>query len=231
MVKEKKEKEYPKPSVTVDIVIFTLSEGDLKVLLVERDVEPFKGVWAIPGGFVRLNESLDDAAKRELKEETGAEGVYLEQLFTFGDPHRDPRGRVITVAYFALASSENIKLKASTDVSDAKWFPVSNIPEMAFDHSKIFQYALKRLRWKFEYTPIAFSLLKERFTLTELQKTYEIIFNTKFDKRNFRKKIFALNILNEHGLMEEVPNRPPKLYSLKKKIPSIIEIIKHSKES
>jgi 8-oxo-dGTP diphosphatase len=225
---EKKEaqKEYPKPAVTVDIIIFTLKDNALKVLLVKRDLEPFKGTWAIPGGFVKMEESLENAAKRELQEETGVKEVYLEQLYTFGNPNRDPRERVITVTYFALINSDNLPLKATTDVSDADWFSVSTLPKLAFDHSEILNYALKRLKWKFEYTPIAFSLLKENFTLTELQKTYEVIFNRQFDKRNFRKKLFSLNILNEKGTMEEVPNRPPKLYSLKKKIPSIIEIIK-----
>jgi len=222
---EKERKEYPKPAVTVDIIIFTIKEDKLKALLIKRKLEPFKDMWAIPGGFVKLDESLENAAKRELMEETGVKEVYLEQLYTFGEPNRDPRERVITVAYFALVNSDNIKLKPTTDVSDAKWFSISEIPRLAFDHAEVLDYALKRLRWKFEYTSIAFSLLAEKFTLPELQKTYEIVFNRNFDKRNFRKKIFSLNILNERGVMKEVPNRSPKLYSLKKKIPDIIEII------
>jgi len=222
---EKERKEYARPSVTADIIIFTIKDNNLKVLLVKRKLEPFKDMWAIPGGFVKLDESLENAAKRELMEETGVKEVYLEQLYTFGEPNRDPRERVITVAYFALVNSDNIKLRATTDVSDVKWFSVSQIPKLAFDHATILEYALKRLRWKFEYTSIAFSLLPEKFTLGELQKTYEIIFSKEFDKRNFRKKIFSLDILNERGIMKEVPNRSPKLYSLKKKIPDIIEII------
>ena len=223
-----KKDEYPRPSVTVDIIIFTIKDNALKVLLVKRNLNPFKGMWAIPGGFVRMHESLENAAKRELFEETGVKEVYLEQLYTFGEPDRDPRERVITVTYFALVNSENIKLTASTDVSEANWFSLPALPKLAFDHSLILDYAIKRLMWKFEYTPIAFSFLPEKFTISALQKTYEIIFNKTFDKRNFRKKIFALNILNEQGIMEEVANRPPKLYSLKKKIPSILEIIKPS---
>src|SRR4030042_4622577 len=142
---------FPKPSVTVDIVVFTIENDELKVLLVKRKLNPFKDKWAIPGGFVRIKESLEDAAKRELEEETGVKDVYLEQLYTFGDPERDPRGRVITVAYMALINSEKINLKATTDASEAKWFPVKKIPDLAFDHKKIFDYSLKRLRWKFEY--------------------------------------------------------------------------------
>ena len=190
------EDKYPRPSVTVDIVIFTLRDRELKVLLVKRDVEPFKGKWAIPGGFVRIDESLENATKRELAEETGVKDVYLEQLYTFGYPKRDPRGRVITVSYIALVNSENIKLEATTDVSDAQWFLVKSIPLLAFDHKKILEYALKRLRWKFEYTTVAFSLLPEKFTMSQIQNIYEIVFDRKFDKRNFAKKIIYLNILS-----------------------------------
>ncbi len=217
--------DYPKPAVTVDIVIFTIKDNDLKVLLVKRGIEPFKGMWAIPGGFVRINESLEDAARRELREETGVKDVYLEQLYTFGDLGRDPRGRVITVAYFALVNSENLKLKATTDVKEAKWFSVRKLPPLAFDHEKILKYALKRLRWKFEYTTVAFSLLPKKFTLSELQRIYEIVFNKKFDKRNFRKKILSLNILKKEGKKRNVSHRPPQLYSLKKKIGEIVEIL------
>lgn len=220
----RKEK-YPKPSVTVDVIIFTIKDNQLKVLLVKRKNEPFKKMWAIPGGFVRINESLEEAARRELQEETGIKDVYLEQLYTFGDVNRDPRGRVITVAYFALVNSEKIRLKASTDVSDVKWFSVYKLPEVGFDHEKILNYAMKRLRWKFEYTTVAFSLLPKKFTLTEIQNIYEIVFNKKFDKRNFRKKILSLGILKKEGKREDVSHRPPKLYSLNKKIGEITEII------
>ncbi len=218
-------KDYPKPSVTVDIVIFTIKDNDLKVLLVKRGIEPFKGKWAIPGGFVHLNESLEQAAERELKEETNVKEVYLEQLYSFGNVGRDPRGRVITIAYFALANSDKINLKATTDVSEARWFLVSKLPELAFDHKKIMDYALKRLKWKFEYTTVAFSLLDKKFTLSELQAIYEIVFNKKFDKRNFRKKILSLGILNEEEIKKNVSNRPPQLFSLKEKIGKVIEIL------
>lgn len=219
-------KEYPKPAVTVDIVVFTIQDQELKVLLIKRKFEPFKNLWAIPGGFVRMSESLEDAAKRELEEETGVKDVYLEQLYTFGSPNRDPRDRVITITYIALINSDKIRLQAKTDVLDAEWFSISKIPLLAFDHNQILSYALKRLRWKFEYTPVAFSLLPQKFSIGQLQKIYEIVFNKIFDKRNFNKKIRSLNILKEEEIMTEVSYRPPQLYSLKKNIPKIIEIIK-----
>lgn len=218
-------KDYERPSVTVDIVIFTIKDDELRVLLVKRDVEPFKNSWAVPGGFVKIDESLEDAAKRELEEETGIKDVYLEQLYSFGEPKRDPRGRVITVSYIALVNSEKMDLDAKTDVSEAKWFNVLKLPSLAFDHKKILEYALKRLRWKFEYTTVAFSLLPDKFAMSSLQKIYEIVFSKKFDKRNFAKKIRSLNILNEEEVKKGVSHRPPQLYSLKKKIGEIVEII------
>lgn len=219
---------YPKPAVTVDIVIFTIINNKIQVLLIKRGAEPFKDRWALPGGFVKMHENLEQAAKRELEEETGVKEVYLEQLYTFGDVNRDPRGRVITVAYFALIDSEKAKqkLKATTDASEAEWFEISNLPSLAFDHRVILNYAIKRLKWKFEYTTIAFSMLPKRFTLTQLQKIYEIVFEKEFDKRNFRKKIFSLNILEPTKEMKkDVSYRPPELYSLKKGIGEIIEIL------
>ena len=217
---------FEKPSVTVDIVIFTIKNNDLKILLVKRNLEHFKDKWALPGGFVRIHESLEDAAKRELEEETGVKNVYLEQLYSFGEPKRDPRGRVITIAYMALVNSDDIKLKATTDVSDAQWFSTKKIPQIAFDHKQILDYSLKRLKWKFEYTPVAFSLLPKKFTISQIQKIYEIVFNKKIDKRNFAKKIVSLNILKEEGINKNVSHRPPMLYSLKKNIGKIIEVYK-----
>jgi len=223
---EKGWKDYEKPSVTVDITIFTVQNNELKVLLVKRGVEPFKDKWAIPGGFVKMDESLEDAAKRELKEETGVGEVYLEQLYSFGDPKRDSRGRVITIAYMALINSEKIKLKAATDASEVQWFSIKKIPTLAFDHKKILDYSLKRLKWKFEYTTVAFSLLPREFTLGEIQKIYEIVFNQQFDKRNFSKKILSLNILKEEAIKRDVSHRPPQLYSLKSGTREVIEIMK-----
>lgn len=216
---------FERPSVTVDIILFTIKENDLKVLLVKRRIEPFKDMWAIPGGFIRMKENLEESAKRELLEETNVKDVYLEQLYSFGDPGRDPRTRVITVAYFALVNAEKFKLKASADVKEVKWFSMYNLTKLAFDHKKILDYALKRLRWKLAYTTVAFSLLPARFTLTHLQKIYEIIFDKKFDKRNFRKKIKALNLVKETSeFQEDVTHRPAKLYTRNKKIGEIAEI-------
>ena len=218
-------KEYPKPSVTTDVVLFSIINNDLKLLLVKRAVNPFRGKWALPGGFVKMEEDLEQGAKRELLEETGVEENYLEQLYTFGDPKRDPRGRVITVAYFALINAEKVSLNPATDVSEAKWFSYSKLPVLSFDHKKIVDYALQRLRWKFEYTPIAFSLLPKKFTMTQLQRIYEIVFKKKFDKRNFRKKVLSFDILKQEEVKKGVSYRPPQLYSLKSSIPSIIEIL------
>jgi 8-oxo-dGTP diphosphatase len=217
--------DYARPSVTIDTVIFTVKDGDLKILLVRKGINPFKGKWAIPGGFIKMDESLDDAARRELEEETGVKDVYLEQLYTFGDVGRDPRGRVLTVAYMALINSEEIKLRASTDTIDVKWFGIKNLPELCFDHKNILEYALKRLKWKFEYTPVGFSLLSEKFKLSELLRLYEIVFDKVFDKRNFNKKIHSLNILKEVGLETGTPFRPARLYSLKKNISEVLGII------
>lgn len=219
-----KKESFQKPSVTTDLIIFTIKDNSLKVLLVKRNLEPFKNKWALPGGFVKIDESLENSAKRELQEETGVKNVYLEQLYSFGDVKRDPRGRVITVAYFALINSDKIKLMASTDVSDAEWFSISKIPALSFDHKKILDYAIQRLRWKFEYTKIAFSLLPKKFSLGELQKIYEIVFEKKIDKRNFRKKILSLDILKKESIKKDAPYRPPQLYSLEKNISEILNL-------
>ncbi len=216
---------YPKPSVTVDITVFTIKDSRLKILLIKRNLAPFQNSWALPGGFVRMDESLENAAQRELEEETGVRDVYLEQLYTFGGPNRDPRGRVITVAYMALVNSDKLDLHPSTDASDAQWFDAYSLPELAFDHSSILHYALKRLRWKFEYTTVGFTMLSEKFTISQIQTLYEVVFNRKFDKRNFAKKIHSLNVLQDEGIVENTSYRPPHLYSLKKGIPDIIEII------
>ncbi len=182
--------DYDRPSVTVDIVIFTMRDNDLKVLLVKRGNAPFQGMWAIPGGFIDMTESLEAAALRELQEETGVEQVYMEQLYTFGDPQRDPRTRVITVAYFALVEASQVKpVKAGSDAAEAGWFSMYDLPALAFDHHQILDYALRRLRGKLEYTNVAFQLVPEKFTLTELQRVYEVIWNEKLDKRNFRKRL------------------------------------------
>ena len=182
--------DYDRPSVTVDIVILTIRNNDLKLLLIRRKGPPYEGMWAIPGGFIEMNEGLEAAALRELKEETGVEQVYIEQLYTFGEPERDPRTRVITVSYLALVEASQIKkLEAGSDADRAEWFSAYDLPDLAFDHHQIAGYALNRVRSKLEYTNIAYQLLPEKFTLTELQRVYEIILNEKLDKRNFRKRL------------------------------------------
>jgi len=150
---------YPRPAVTTDSVIFGFDESDLKILLIKRGIEPYKNSWALPGGFVRETESADDGAKRELKEETGLENIYIEQLYTFSKPDRDPRGRVISIAYFALVKLSDYSPKGGTDASEAKWFSVNDIPNLAFDHEKIIHTALSRLKGKIRYQPIGFELL------------------------------------------------------------------------
>jgi len=219
-------KKREKPSVTVDIIIFTIKENDLKVLLVKRNIVPFKDVWALPGGFVLKNESLEEAARRELYEETGVKDLYLEQLYSFGEVDRDPRERVITISYFALINSDDVGIRASTDVSDVKWFSAYKHPVLAFDHKKILDYGLKRLQWKLEYTTIGFVLLPKKFTLGELQNIYEVVFNKSFDKRNFRKKVISLDIIEAtKDLTKHVSHRPARLYTFKKKIGDIMEIL------
>ncbi len=188
--------EYPRPMVTVDTIIFVLRDDDLQVLLVRRRHPPFEGMWAIPGGFVEMDETLETAARRELQEETGLTGVPLEQLYTFGDPGRDPRGRSITVAYFAAVPAGSVVARAGDDAAEVGWWSIYDLPPLAFDHDKILAYALTRLRYKLEYTAVGFSLLPEQFTLTQLQAAYEIVLGVRLDKRNFRRKILSAGILS-----------------------------------
>jgi 8-oxo-dGTP diphosphatase len=205
--------EYPRPSVTVDCVVFAVDQDDLKVLLIQRDLEPFAGQWALPGGFVKMEETLDAAARRELREETGLERVFLEQLYTFGEPERDPRGRVISVAYYALVNLSDHRVHAATDARDASWFAVWDTPTLAFDHAAILETALARLKGKVRYQPIGFELLPGKFTLTELQRLYEVILEEELDKRNFRKRILAMDILVElDEVQKDVSHRAARLY-------------------
>ncbi|WP_163866025.1 NUDIX hydrolase [Myxococcus eversor] len=205
--------EYPRPSLTVDCVVFGLDDDDLKVLLIQRGVEPFEGRWALPGGFVKMDESLEAAARRELEEESGLRPGHLEQLFTFGEPDRDPRGRVITVAYFALVKLSAHSLRAATDAREAAWFSVWDTPKLAFDHADILNTALQRLKGKVRYQPIGFELLPPKFTLTQLQRLYEVVLERELDKRNFRKKILAMDLLEELDEVEQdVSHRAARLY-------------------
>ena len=204
---------YPRSALTVDCVVFGLDEGDLKVLLIQRALEPFKEKWALPGGFVRLEETLEEAARRELAEETGLTNVFLEQLYTFGDVKRDPRERVVSVAWYALVKLADHRVKGATDACNAAWFPVDDTPSLAFDHESILDVALKRLKGKVRYEPIGFELLPPKFTLSQLQHLYEVCLEETLDKRNFRKKILGLDFVVELDEIEEdVSHRAARLY-------------------
>jgi 8-oxo-dGTP diphosphatase len=197
--------------VTVDIVLFTIRDRHLHLLLIRRLAKPFENRYALPGGFVMAEESLDAAAIRELREETGVEKVYLEQLYTFGDPKRDPRGRVITVAYYALVP-HNQALHAGTDAADAAWFALTELPALAFDHRKIVEYAHQRIRNKLDYTNVGFELLADKFTLTELQLVHEAILAENLDKRNFRRKVIQKGIVKPTKEWQHAGRKPAQLY-------------------
>ena len=197
--------------ITVDIVILTIRNDSLNVLLVKRNNEPFKDKWAIPGGYVRMSENLDEAAMRVLKEKTNVENIYLEQLYTFGDPLRHPVSRVITCAYFALIRSEDVDVVTTDDLA---WHKVSELPPLAFDHKEIIEYSLKRTRERLEMCPVAYQLLNEKFTITEMQKAYEMIMERKLDKRNFRKKVITTDGLRElNEFSKSSSKRPARLYT------------------
>jgi 8-oxo-dGTP diphosphatase len=200
-----------KLSVTVDIVLLTIRDRRLQVLLIKRLARPFQGRYALPGGFVGENESVEAAALRELREETGVDKVYLEQLYTFGDPKRDPRGRIITVAYYALVPPTQ-SLHAGTDAAAAAWFPVDGLPPLAFDHRKIVDYAHTRIRNKLDYTNVGFELLPPKFTLTQLQLVHEAILGASLDKRNFRRKIIQRSIVKPVDEWTQTGRKPAQLY-------------------
>ncbi|MDD5468271.1 MAG: NUDIX domain-containing protein [Anaerolineales bacterium] len=204
---------HPRPALTVDVVIFTLKSSRLQVLLIQRARQPFAGDWALPGGFVSMEEPLEEAAMRELLEETGIREAYLEQLYTYGDPDRDPRGRVVSVAYYALIPSDaQVRSQGGSDASQARWFPIDELPKLAFDHNDIIAYGLRRLRYKLEYSAVGFQLLPEDFTLGELQRTYEIILGEKLDKRNFRRRILQAGIIEPTPRFKSGEGRPARLY-------------------
>ena len=204
----------------VDIVVFRLIEETLQVLLIKRRNPPFERLWALPGGFVLEDEKLEDAACRMLESETGvSRPAFIEQLYTFGDPGRDPRGRVISVSYYAALPPDADALTAGDDTLDARWFAVNALPELAFDHNRIINYARLRLRYKLEYADVVFALLGDAFTLSELQRAYEIILDEELDKRNFRRRILQSQILEETGDFRTGDGRPAKLYRLSASAP------------
>ena len=202
---------YPHPAVTTDCVIFGFNGERLQVLLIERGIEPFKGRWAFPGGFLKMDETAEEGAKRELKEETGLENAYIQQLHTFSAPNRDPRERVITIAYYALVNIQEVK--GGDDAASARWFPLDEIPPLAFDHDYILRMATQKLREQIHFQPIGFELLPAKFTIKELQSLYEAILGINFDRRNFSKKMLHLEILTElDETIWPTPKREAKLY-------------------
>lgn len=186
---------YPRPSVTTDCVIFGFDGNSLKVLLIERGIEPYKGQWAFPGGFLNPEETAEEGALRELREETGLEAAYIDQFHTYTDPKRDPRDRVITIAYYALVRIQEVK--GGDDAAKARWFSLDEVPQLAFDHDRILRDAMKELRERIHFEPIGFELLPEKFTMKDLQMMYEAILDVKFDKRNFSKKMMHYELLNQ----------------------------------
>lgn len=189
--------DYPRPAVTTDCVIFGYDGKELKVLLIERGIEPFKGCWAFPGGFLNMDEDALAGARRELKEETGLENAFIEQFHTFSEPGRDPRGRVITIAHYALVKIQDVK--GGDDAAQARWFPIGEVPPLAFDHDRILRMAMSYLKEKIHFEPVGFELLPDVFTMPQLQNLYEAILEVHFDRRNFASKMLKLGILEDTG--------------------------------
>ena len=202
-------RKYPKPSVTVDCVIFGYSNDQISVLLLNRKEEPFANTWTLPGGFLRLEETFVEAAQRVLSNKTGINDVFLEQLCSFDAPDRDPRGRVLSVAYFALVNPAKFEIIAGSAANDVQWFDWKNCPELGFDHTEILQVAVNRLKTKILWQPIGFELLNAQFSMSELQTLYETIEETKFDRRNFYKRIMEFDILNKVGIRKDGGRKRP----------------------
>jgi len=209
--------EYPRPSVTTDCVVFGFDGTQLGILLIERGIEPFKGKWALPGGFLRMDETAEEGAKRELLEETGVDNIFIEQIGCYSDVNRDPRGRVITIAFNALVRQSDYQIIGGDDAASAKWFSMNEVPSLAFDHDHILRDAFKRLKERIHFEPIGFHLLDEKFTMSELQTIYESILEVHFDRRNFQKKLLTLGYLiqlNEKRI--GTAHRAPTLFKFDK---------------
>lgn len=217
--------EYPRPALSTDCVIFGFDETNLKLLLIQRGIEPFKGSCALPGGFMRADETIEECAERELYEETSFKNVFIEQLYTFSDVDRDPRGRVVSVAYYALVNLNQYNAIAGDDAENAQWFSVNNLPPLAFDHDRIVRTALYRLKGKIRWQPVGFELLPEKFTLTDLQHLYEVVLEIKLDKRNFRKKMLKTELLIDlNEKQKNVAHKAAKYYKFdKKKYEQLVE--------
>jgi 8-oxo-dGTP diphosphatase len=205
--------------VSVDAVVFGYDqEQEISILLIKRKFEPFQKFWALPGGLVKDEESLEDAVRRELKEEAGIDVNYLEQLYSFGKPDRDPRNRVISVAYFGLVRPADYQLLAQTDAEDVAWFSIKKLPRLAFDHKAILDMAIKRLRGKLAYEPIGFELLDKKFPFSDLEKLYQILLDRELDRRNFKKKIMSYGFLEElDEIVQKKSGRPARLFQFNKK--------------
>lgn len=203
---------YPHPAVAADIAIFTVREGRLMLLLIKRLGAPFAGQWALPGGFLSMDEDLDSCARRELLEETGVDTAFLEHFGNFSAPDRDPRERVISVAYLALIGFDKLSPKAGSDAAEVGWFELSSLPALAFDHDQIIQAALKALQSRVNDLAMLLHLMPERFTLSQLQQVYEIICSNAVDKRNFRARLLETGLIVETEEMERGAHRPARLY-------------------
>lgn len=204
---------FANPNITVDVVIFTIEDDHLQTLLIKRSNPPFENVAALPGGFLHKDETTALAARRILREKAGVSNVFVEQLYSFDDPLRDPRGPVISIAYFALVPKNSISIVQGSQVQTPEFAPIAKLPRLAFDHEKIIAYALRRLQSKLQYTNIVFSLLPERFTLSELQKTYEVVLERKLDKRNFQKKFLQLGLIQKtREMFKGKKQRPARLF-------------------
>lgn len=209
---------HPRPALTVDCVVFAFEARELSVLLVRRALPPFAGAWALPGGFVQMDETLEQAARRELAEETSLTDVYLEELRSFSRVDRDPRERVVSVAFVALLRGRSSAVHEGTDAADARWFGLAELPTLAFDHAEILAVARERLRQRLRTRPIGFELLPKRFPLRALQDLYEAVLGEPLDKRNFRKRVLSLGVLEATGEREEgVAHRAAELYRFDEK--------------
>ncbi|HLZ89790.1 MAG TPA: NUDIX domain-containing protein [Puia sp.] len=210
---------YTNPALAVDLVVFGYSSNELSVLLLNRKEEPFKGGWTLPGAFLQMDERFPDTCSRILRTKLGMDKLYLEQLYSFDDPERDPRGRAISIAYYALVNPAKLKIAAGTMANDVQWINCRKLPALGFDHRQIFKTALQRLKGKILYFPVGFQLLDEQFTMTELHELYECILDIPLDRRNFRRKILASEYILPTGTKREgLQNRHPELYVFNKKL-------------
>ena len=203
---------YPHPAVTTDCVVFGFNGSGLSVLLIKRGIEPYQGSWAFPGGFLNMDETAEQGALRELQEETGVRDIYIEQLQAFTGVERDPRERVLTIAFLAFVHQDDYEVLGGDDAAEARWFPVDELPPLAFDHAEIMRVALERLRWKIQYEPLAFRLLNSTFTMSQLQTIYEAVLGQTFDRRNFHKKMLAMGYVIATDETTSSNGRPATLY-------------------